>query len=60
MENLECPHCGIQKYDQEDHDGIFQISDRPGNDRRADQDDDHEIAELVEQHAPWRMRAFFL
>ncbi len=36
------------------------VADETGDDRRTDQHDDHEVAELVEQQAPEGPCAFFL
>ena len=50
----------IQDHDDDDHNGVFDTAHKTGNDRRNYQHDDHEIAELVEQHAPSGTRALFL
>ncbi len=49
----------VQDHDDHDRDGVLRLAHHPGNHRRHQQHDDHEVGELARQHQP-RRAAFAL
>ena len=49
---------GEQQHDGQDGPGLLPLSQEPGNDRRADQDQDHGSSELLPQNFPRAASAF--
>ena len=55
---LKKSEAGVEQDDDSDDDGVLEITNRPGQNRRTDQDQDQQTPELVEKLQPDGARCF--